>query len=112
MLPETEEQIPAFATDLGYKSLPLRTQTAYTLTKGTDSTDTPGGYKGRMGLYEVFEVTEAIQALTMKRATSSQIEKEATREGMVNMRRDGYLKALDGRTTLEEVNRVAAEDSA
>jgi type IV pilus assembly protein PilB len=112
LLPANKEQVAPFAQDLGYKSLPLRTQTAYTLTKGTDSTDTPGGYRGRMGLYEVFEVTETIQALTMKRATASEIEKEATREGMINMRRDGYLKALDGRTTLEEVNRVAAEDNA
>jgi type IV pilus assembly protein PilB len=112
LLPETKEQVPAFATDLGYKSLPLRGQTAYTLSKGTDSSETPGGYRGRMGLYEVFEVTEAIQELTMKRATASEIEKMAIREGMVDMRRDGYLKALDGRTTLEEVNRVAAEDNA
>ncbi|HVV25460.1 MAG TPA: GspE/PulE family protein [Candidatus Saccharimonadales bacterium] len=112
LLPATKEQVAPFAQDLGYKSLPLRTQTAYTLTKGTDTTDTPGGYRGRMGLYEVFEVTEAIQALTMKRATASEIENMATREGMINMRRDGYLKALDGKTTLEEVNRVAAEDNA
>jgi type IV pilus assembly protein PilB len=112
LLPATKEQVVPFATDLGYKSLPLRSQTAYTLTKGTDSTDTPGGYRGRMGLYEVFEVTEAIQALTMKRATASEIEKMAVHEGMIDMRRDGYLKALDGRTTLEEVNRVAAEDNA
>jgi len=112
LLPATKEQVAPFAQDLGYKSLPLRNQTAYTLTKGTDSTDTPGGYRGRMGLYEVFEVTEAIQALTMKRATASEIEKMAAHEGMINMRRDGYLKALDGKTTLEEVNRVAAEDNA
>lgn len=112
LLPATKEQVAAFAQDLGYKSLPLAGQTAYTLFKGTDSPETPGGYHGRMGLYEVFEVTEAIQALTMKRATSTEIEKAATKEGMINMRRDGYLKALDGLTTLEEVNRVAAEGTS
>jgi type IV pilus assembly protein PilB len=110
LLPTTKEQAGSFAQDLGYKSLPLRGQTAYTLTKGTDTSETPGGYRGRMGLYEVFEVTEAIQALTMKRATSTELEKAARQEGMINMRADGYLKALDGMTTLEEVNRVAAED--
>ncbi len=62
-----------------------------------------------MGLYEVFEVTEAIQDLTLKRATSSAIQKAAQTEGMVTMRQDGYLKALAGLTTLDEVNRVAAE---
>ena len=65
-----------------------------------------------MGLYEVFEVTEAIQALIMKRATSTTISKAAQSEGMINMRQDGYLKALAGITTLDEVNRVAAEDNA
>lgn len=111
LLPPTTEYVTSFAQDLGYKSLPLRNQTAYTLTKGTDSPDTPGGYQGRMGLYEVFEVTEAIQALTMKRSTSTEIEKAAQKEGMLNMRQDGYLKALAGLTTVDEVNRVAAEDS-
>ena len=65
-----------------------------------------------MATEKVFEVTEAIQALIMKRATSSEIEKAAQKEGMINMRMDGYMKALDGRTTLAEVNRVAAEDNA
>lgn len=112
LLPPAAEQVEAFSKDLGYKSLPLSNQTAYTLTKGTDSPDTPGGYRGRMGLYEVFEISEAIQALIMKRATSTEIEKIAQAEGMVTMRQDGYLKVLDGRSTLTEVNRVAAEDNA
>jgi len=109
LLPVNPEQVEAFAQDLGYKNLPLAAQTAYTLFKGMDTSDTPGGYKGRMGLYEVFEVTEAIQALIMQRATSSEIEKTALKEGMINMRQDGYLKALAGQTSLNEVNRVAAE---
>lgn len=112
LLPPTAEQVEAFSTDLGYKSLPLINQSAYTLTKGVDSPDTPGGYKGRMGLYEVFEISETIQGLIMKQATSTDIEKAAQAEGMVTMRQDGYLKALDGRTSLTEVNRVAAEDNA
>jgi type IV pilus assembly protein PilB len=111
-LPTSAEQVEAVSKDLGYKSLPLSTDNAYTLFKGKDTPDTPGGYKGRMGLYEVFEVSEAIQGLIMKQATSSEIEKAALAEGMINMRQDGYLKALDGRTTLAEVNRVAAEDNA
>jgi type IV pilus assembly protein PilB len=111
-LPPSKDKMEAFAKDMGYKSLPLSTDNAYTLFKGTDSPDTPGGFQGRMGLYEVFEVSEAIQALIMKRATSTEIEKAGQAEGMVNMRQDGYLKALDGRTTLAEVNRVAAEDNA
>jgi type IV pilus assembly protein PilB len=110
LLPKAAAQAAAVSEDLGFKNLPLADQTAYTLAKGTDSADAPGGYRGRMGLYEVFEVSQAIQGLIMKKATSSEIEKAARLEGMVNMRQDGYLKVLDGRTTLDEVNRVAAED--
>lgn len=76
--------------------------------KGKDSPQAPGGYKGRIGLYEVMDVTEAIQNLIVKRATSAEIQREAIAEGMITMRQDGYLKALQGLTTLEEVNRVAA----
>ncbi|HMH31267.1 MAG TPA: GspE/PulE family protein [Methylomirabilota bacterium] len=112
ILPGSAELAESVAKDLGYKSLPLNTETAYTLSKGTDTSETPGGYKGRMGLYEVFNVTETIQGLIMKQATSSEIEKAARAEGMINMRQDGYLKALAGQTTLDEVNRVAAEDNA
>jgi len=110
LLPSIPEQAEAVSKDLGYKNLPLINQTAYTLSKGTDTSDTPGGYKGRMGLYEVFEVSENIQGLIMKRSTSTEIEHAARAEGMVSMRQDGYLKALSGGTTLAEVNRVAAED--
>jgi type IV pilus assembly protein PilB len=112
LLPQTADKVELVAKDMGYKSLPLANQTAYTLSKGTDSADAPGGYRGRMGLYEVFEVSEAIQELIMKRSTSSEIAKQAQVEGMVSMRQDGYFKALDGRTSLTEVNRVAAEDNA
>jgi type IV pilus assembly protein PilB len=109
LLPDSDDTMQAAADDIGYKSLPLTSQNAYTLSKGVDTPDTPGGYKGRIGLYEVFEVSEAIQALILKQATSTEIEKQALAEGMVSMRQDGYFKALDGRTSVAEVNRVAAE---
>lgn len=112
LLPATEADVKKVSEDLGYKTLPLRGQSAYTLFKGKDSPEARGGYKGRMGLYEVFEVTSAIQDLVIKRATSSEIQKAAQAQGMVTMREDGYLKALAGYTSLAEVNRVAAADSA
>jgi len=112
ILPETEEQAKKFKEETGFKTLPLRGQNAYTLYKGKDSPDAPGGYKGRMGLYEVFNVTEEIQQLILKRATSAEIQKVAQSQGMTTMRQDGYLKALNGLTTLKEVNRVAAADNA
>lgn len=112
LLPEKKEDAEARAKDLGYPSLPLQGDSAYTLTKGIDSPEAPGGYKGRMGVYEVFDVSERIQQLILKRATSSEIQAVAQEEGMVTMRQDGYLKALAGQTTVLEVNRVASADSA
>lgn len=111
LLPTTEDKAKSVATDLGFNSLPIGTQNAYTLLKGKDTVETPGGYKGRMGIYEVFSVTEQIQELIMKRATTGDIENLAIAQGMVTMRQDGYLKALDGRTTLQEVDRVASAGS-
>ncbi len=112
LLPAAKDEAAAVAKDLGYESLPLKDQNAYTLYKGKDSPSTPGGYKGRMGLYEVFEISEAIQDLILKRSTSTEIQNAAVADGMVTMRQDGYLKALAGYTTINEVNRVAASDSA
>lgn len=112
LLPETEADMKKVTEDLGYKTLPLRGQNAYTLYKGKESPDAPGGYKGRMGLYEVFNVTDEIQNLVIKRATSAEIQKEAQAQGMITMREDGYLKALAGKTSLAEVDRVAASQSA
>lgn len=108
ILPKTKETVSQISADIGYKDLPLAGQKAYTLMKGKDTPQTPGGYKGRVGLYEVMDVTENIQNLIVKRATSADIQRQAIAEGMITMRQDGYLKALQGITTLEEVNRVAA----
>jgi type IV pilus assembly protein PilB len=112
LLPTKAEDVEAFVQDLGYQNLPLAGDTAYTLTKGVDSPDAPGGYKGRMGVYEVFDISDTIQELILKRATSSDIQAQAQAEGMITMRQDGYLKALAGQTTIKEVNRVASENSA
>ena len=111
LLPKNKEEMPKVANDLGYESLPLAGQNAYTLFKGEVSPENPTGYLGRMGLYEVFEVTEAIQDLILKRSTSAEIQKTAQTQGMVTMRQDGYLKALAGMTSLAEVNRVAAAEA-
>jgi len=108
LLPKTKADVHRISADLGYKDLPLAGQKAYTLVKGKDTPQTPGGYKGRAGLYEVMEVTEEIQDLILAHATSAEIQRTAVTQGMITMREDGYLKALTGLTTLEEVNRVAA----
>ncbi|MDQ3065289.1 MAG: GspE/PulE family protein [bacterium] len=112
LLPKKDPEVKAAMEDLGYETLPLADQKAYTLYKGKESADSPNGYKGRVGLYEVFEVTESIQELIMKRASSAEIQKAAQAEGMITMQQDGYLKALAGSTSLQEISRVASEDTA
>lgn len=109
LLPKTAADVARISEDLGYKDLPLAGQNAYTLVKGKDTPQTPRGYSGRAGLYEVMDVDEDIQNLIVKRSTSAEIQRLAIEKGMVTMRQDGYLKALQGLTTLEEVNRVAAD---
>ena len=112
ILPQNEADQKKVSEDLGYPDLPLATQNAYTLRRGKDTSQTPGGYKGRVGLYEVIDVTQEIESLILARATSDAIQAKAVEQGTITMREDGFLKALNGLTTLDEVNRVTAADSA
>lgn len=65
------------------------------------------GYLGRIAIFEVMPITEKISKLIVSRASSSEIQKEAMEEGMLTMKQDGYVKVLEGITTMDEVIRVA-----
>lgn len=65
------------------------------------------GYVGRIGIFEVMPISSKVGQLIMERAPSGDLEKQAIAEGMILMKQDGYLKALEGVTTIEEVIRVA-----
>ena len=65
------------------------------------------GYKGRLGIFEVLEVTDKVAHLTLDNSPASKIEAVAVEEGMITLLQDGYLRVLEGVTTLEEVMRVA-----
>ncbi len=67
------------------------------------------GYMGRVGIYEVIPASEKISRLILERTDETTIEKQAIAEGMITMKQDGYLKVLQGETTIEEVLRVAQE---
>jgi len=67
------------------------------------------GYLGRVGVFEVMPISSKVAKFTLERRTAGDIEKEATDEGMVTLLQDGYFKALEGLTTVEEVLRVAKE---
>jgi type IV pilus assembly protein PilB len=63
------------------------------------------GYKGRVGLYEVMEVTEELRELILVGASALELRKKAVEEGMITLRRSGLQKVIDGVTTIEEVAR-------
>ncbi|MDP2860651.1 MAG: type II secretion system protein GspE, partial [bacterium] len=67
------------------------------------------GYFGRMGIFEVLPVTDKIAKLILEHAPASTVQDAAIAEGMITMKQDGYLKATEGLTTLEEVVRVAED---
>ena len=69
------------------------------------------GYRGRTGIYELFPITEDVRSLILRRASSREIRRLAVDAGMVTLRQDGWARAVDGVTTIEEVLRVTQEDA-
>ena len=67
------------------------------------------GYLGRIGIFETIPVSEKISKLILERSSAGDIDREAREEGMVSLKQDGYLKVVEGITTVEEVLRVAQE---
>ncbi|MSR68622.1 type II/IV secretion system protein [Candidatus Saccharibacteria bacterium] len=108
-LAKDQQQTKVVEEALGYKGLPIYSQNAYTLYKGEGCSNCDEGYKGRIGIYEIFEMNKDIEQLLLKEATTSTIQAQAQRDGMLTMQQDGILKALSGVTTIEEVSRVSAD---
>ena len=67
------------------------------------------GYYGRVGIFEVLSVSEKIVKLILERAPAGEIEKQAIEEGMITMLQDGYLRVVEGVSTMEEVVRVVRD---
>ncbi|PYR90326.1 MAG: type IV-A pilus assembly ATPase PilB [Acidobacteria bacterium] len=63
------------------------------------------GYKGRVGLYEVMEITDELRELILVGASALELRRKAVEEGMITLRRSGLHKVMDGVTTIEEVAR-------
>lgn len=87
---------------------PTQSQVKLYRGKGCDECNKTG-YLGRIGVFEVLPVSDKIGHLLLERSTSQTIEDQAKTEGMITMKQDGYMKALEGVTSLEEVLRVAQE---
>jgi len=109
LLPASQADVAKVSEDLGYAGLPIKNDGNYLLSKGIDTKETPGGYKGRAGLYETIEVDEDIQKMIVNHSTAAEIMRLARSKGTITMRQDGILKVLSGITTIDEVNRVASD---
>jgi len=77
--------------------------------KPKPSKECSDGYSGRIGIFEIMPITETIKELIVKRVRADQIEDQAKKEGMRTMVEDGFLKAVQGVTSIEEVLRVIIE---
>jgi general secretion pathway protein E len=69
------------------------------------------GYRGRMGIYELFPITDDARSLVLRRAAARDIRQYAISAGMVTLRMDGWRRACEGLTTVEEILRVTQEDA-
>jgi len=67
------------------------------------------GYKGRVGIYEVLEITEQIADMILHHASSEEINRKALEQGMISLLQDGFMKVKQGTTTIEEILRVTKE---
>lgn len=106
-----KQDMQAVLGDLLPKDKPIKLYRGSATPEGHEACAACGGsgYVGRIGIFEVFPVSEGVSKLVLTRAPMRDIEKQATNEGMITMKQDGYLKVLEGVTTLEEVLRVAQD---
>ena len=69
------------------------------------------GYRGRVGIYEILEITPNVKKMIIDGAAATMINDVAITDGMVSLEQDGIIKALNGRTSLEEVYAAAKENA-
>ncbi|QSP94498.1 type IV-A pilus assembly ATPase PilB [Marinobacter salinisoli] len=84
-------------------------ETGFTLYRPKGCDKCSGGYKGRVGIYEVVKVTDELANMIMEEASSIQIAKQAQAEGFRNLRQSALIKVIEGVTSLEEANRVTKD---
>jgi type IV pilus assembly protein PilB len=104
-----ELELQAIKGSIGPASEPSTTEDTISQLWRIKGGGSGSAFRGRLGIYEVLPMTTAIQKLVISGASSEVIQEEAIKEGMVTMQTDGFIKALRGQTTLEEIMRVTSE---
>jgi len=103
-----ELELQAIAGSIGSATDPATSETGiakmWRMKGGSGS-----AFRGRIGIYEVLPMSTSVQKLVIGGAASEVIQEQAIKEGMLTMQTDGFIKALRGQTTLEEIMRVTSE---
>jgi type IV pilus assembly protein PilB len=101
--PETHMPAAEALTKVGFTDAEAKSMKLLGL-KGCETCNQKG-YKGRVGLYEVLEMSETLKDMVLTGASAIELREQAVKEGMLTLRRSGCRKVLDGVTTIEEIVR-------
>jgi type IV pilus assembly protein PilB len=104
---KTEDQVPK--ETLIEEGFPEDKVDEIKLYKAVGCDQCTNGYKGRVGIYQVLKISEDMGMLIMEGGNSMELAKQAEKEGYPDLRKSGLKKAMDGMTSLEEVNRVTKD---
>jgi len=105
-LPEVKNNIKEVLGDLLPK--PYKEDKPMRLVRGKGCGECGGiGYLGRIAIFEVLKITSTVNKMILQQSSAKDIESQARGEGLIIMKQDGYLKVLEGITSIEEVLRVA-----
>ncbi len=83
--------------------------TRFTLYKPVGCPNCNGGYKGRVGIYQVMKISEDMGRIIMEGGNALDLSNQSKREGIPDLRKSGLKKVIDGITSLEEINRVTKD---
>ncbi|WP_206485028.1 type IV-A pilus assembly ATPase PilB [Thalassotalea sp. G2M2-11] len=101
-----EEEVPE--AELINQGFPAELIGQFTLYKPVGCDQCTGGYKGRVGIYEVIKLSQNVASIIMEGGNSLDIATQCQKEGYDNLRQSGLKKAMQGMTSLEEINRVTS----
>jgi type II secretory ATPase GspE/PulE/Tfp pilus assembly ATPase PilB-like protein len=105
-------RVPDTPPQADLDALGIETPPGTVLFRGKGCQDCRGtGYRGRSGIYELFVLDEDARSLVLRRAATRDIRHHAIERGMSTLRMDGFKRACEGVTTVEEILRVTQEDA-
>ncbi len=108
LCPQCKEHEELSQAQLAEQGFPAEKLSEIKLFKPVGCEQCTGGYKGRVGIYEVIKISPEISSIIMEGGNSLDIAKQCQKEGYNNLRQSGLIKAMNGMTSLEEINRVTS----